>query len=436
MHNLKKFAFLVNDALLLYISLGLMLMVRYPEEFMRQLTVHLGPFSFLFLLWIFVFYLADLYRMKTPRTHAGLAKALLRAILVCGIASVVALYLFPLFFALTPKTNLVLVAFFFLILTYSSRTVLFETLGAGAYPVAFLGTSPLIEETVQYLAKNRHTGYRAGAWRPAVGASDITSLYPSLKDQHIRMVVVAPYLLQNIEAANAIYSLLPFEMEIMDFTDFYEALFEKVPLEEISSNWFLEHISTRRPFYDAAKRVADVVLALALGILLLPLAVLIGLLIRLTSRGKAIFTQKRMGKNNVPFTLVKFRTMKTGVKGALWTEENDPRITRFGAILRGTHLDEIPQLWNIVKGDISFTGPRPERLELAEQYKRFPYYEMRHIVKPGLTGWAQINYRPSASLEEAHEKLRYDIYYVKNRSLFLDFLIFLRTLKLVFVAGK
>lgn len=436
MQNLKKLAFLLNDAVLLYLSLGLMLAVRYPGEFMAHLKVHLGPFSLLFLIWIFVFYLADLYRIKTPRTRAGLAKALLKAILVCGIASIVALYLFPSIFALTPKTNLVLVAFFFLIITYSSRTVLLETLGAGTYPVAFLGTSPLIQETVTYLERNRHSGYRVGTWRPTIAAKDVETLAPLLKDERIRMVVVAPSLLGDIDAANAIYSLLPFEMEVTDFTDFYEGLFEKVPLEEISSNWFLEHISARRPFYDAAKRVTDVVCSLVLGLLLLPLAIVVGLMIRLTSRGKAIFTQERMGKNNIPFTLVKFRTMKEGMEGALWTEERDPRITRLGAILRGTHLDEIPQLWNILRGDISFTGPRPERLELVEQYKKFPYYEMRHIVKPGLTGWAQINYRPSASLEEAYEKLRYDIYYVKNRSLFLDFLIFLRTLKLVFVTGR
>jgi len=120
--------------------------------------------------------------------------------------------------------------------------------------------------------------------------------------------------------------------------------------------------------------------------------------------------------------------------GPLWTENRDPRLTPIGKILRFTHLDEIPQFWNILKGDLSFTGPRPERVELVEQYKNFPYYEIRHIIKPGLSGWAQINYKPSASLEEAYEKLCYDIYYIKNRSFFLDAMIILKTIRYIFTS--
>ncbi|MCL5004808.1 MAG: sugar transferase [Patescibacteria group bacterium] len=143
-----------------------------------------------------------------------------------------------------------------------------------------------------------------------------------------------------------------------------------------------------------------------------------------------------MGKNDFPFTLYKFRTMKIGVNGPLATEKNDKRVFFVGKILRFTHLDELPQLWNILKGDISFIGPRPESSDLVEIYKKLPYYEIRHIIKPGLTGWAQVNYKASASPEEAHEKLRYDIYYIKNRSLVLDFLILLKTIKYIFVSHK
>jgi len=139
-----------------------------------------------------------------------------------------------------------------------------------------------------------------------------------------------------------------------------------------------------------------------------------------------------VGKNGKIFKLYKFRTMRGVDGGPLWTEKNDPRLTLVGKVLRFMHLDEIPQLMNILKGDISFTGPRPERVELAEKYRELPYYDMRHVVKPGLTGWAQINYRPSASLEEAYEKLRYDIYYVKRRSFDLDLAIIIKTARYVF----
>jgi len=172
-----------------------------------------------------------------------------------------------------------------------------------------------------------------------------------------------------------------------------------------------------------------------LFIILLPLSIVIAILIRLSSRGPILFTQKRVGKNGKEFTLYKFRTMRNGANDPAWkpwTEPNDSRITHAGRILRATHLDEIPQLWNIVKGNISFIGPRPERTELANQYGSLPYYDIRHTIKPGLTGWAQINFKPSASLEEAYEKLCYDIYYIKNRSLFLDILITLKTIRHLF----
>lgn len=436
MQSLKKFVLFWNDVVLLYASLALMVLIRYPREFTAQFNTHAGPFSLLFIIWILIFYLADLYRMKTPHTSAQLAKTLTRTLLVCGVAAIVALYLFSPLFALTPKTNLLLVGIFFLALTYLTRTGLERLMRAGTYAVAFLGDSPLIRETAEYLEHNPQSGYRVGLWIKDASAIVMNHISERLKENDVRLVVVSPSLLGDIPTVNSIYSLLPFELEVIDFSDFYEQVFEKVPLAELTTNWFLEHISTRRPFYDFAKRTADIVLSFVLGVVLLPLAVLLGILIRLTSRGPAIFTQKRTGKGNKHFTVVKFRTMRTGTDGPLWTEENDTRITGFGKFLRATHLDEIPQLWNIFRGDISFTGPRPERIELSKQYSKFPYYEIRHVVQPGLTGWAQINYRPSASLEEAYEKLCYDIYYVKNRSLFLDFLIILRTIKLVFVPRR
>ena len=126
--------------------------------------------------------------------------------------------------------------------------------------------------------------------------------------------------------------------------------------------------------------------------------------------------------------------MKININGPLATEKNDSRIFPIGKILRYTHLDELPQLFNILKGDIFFIGPRPESSELVEIYKKLPYYEIRHIIKPGLTGWAQVNYKPSASLEEAFEKLQYDIYYIKNRSLILDLLILIKTIRYIFIS--
>ena len=168
----------------------------------------------------------------------------------------------------------------------------------------------------------------------------------------------------------------------------------------------------------------DVVLSVILIIVFLPLMLLIAVLIKLNSKGPIIYKHERMGINDKSFILYKFRIMIANHNGPLVTEKNDPRLTFIGKIIDYTHLNEIPQLFNILKGDMSFIGPRPESSKLVEIYKKLPYYEIRHIIKPGLTGWAQVNYKPSASLEEAFEKLQYDIYYIKNRSWYWIFLFY------------
>ena len=164
--------------------------------------------------------------------------------------------------------------------------------------------------------------------------------------------------------------------------------------------------------------------------------IVIAVLIKISSKGPIIFKQQRMGKNDKIFWLYKFRTMKIEIKGPLWTIEKDNRLTPIGKILRFSHLDELPQLLNIFNGDITFVGPRAELNRINETIQKTPYYEIRHIIKPGVTGWAQIYYRPSASLKEAFEKLKYDIYYIKNRSLFLDLLIIFKTIRYVFTKVK
>lgn len=218
-------------------------------------------------------------------------------------------------------------------------------------------------------------------------------------------------------------------MSFLPFQDFYAFLFEKISLSDIDEAWITACLTRQDRAYDALKRFSDVVIALPLFVFFLPLMGIVAFFVRLSSPGPALFAQKRMGRGSRSFTLYKFRTMYVGSEGPLWTERNDPRVTPFGRFLRFTHLDELPQFFNILRGDISFTGPRPERYELAEKYRALPYYDLRHLVKPGLTGWAQINYRPSTSLEEAREKLAYDLYYVAHRSFSLDLILLLKTLR-------
>jgi exopolysaccharide biosynthesis polyprenyl glycosylphosphotransferase len=183
------------------------------------------------------------------------------------------------------------------------------------------------------------------------------------------------------------------------------------------------------------RRLLSTLTAAVLLLLVLPVIPLVIFLIKLDSRGPVLYRQKRMGRAGATFYCYKFRTMRRDAEadtGATWATDDDPRITRIGRILRASRLDEIPQLWCVLKGDMAFVGPRPERPEFVEWLGReIPYYPVRHAVRPGITGWAQVRYKYGNTLEDAREKLQYDLYYIKNGSLGLDLLIMFETIKIV-----
>jgi len=228
-------------------------------------------------------------------------------------------------------------------------------------------------------------------------------------------------------------------VKIETAVDSFERLSRKIWLEGLSPEWLiLAHGFRQSRGYLAAKRVCDIVLAVWLLLVAFPIAVLVALAIRLESPGPVIFKQERVGLRGRPFTLFKFRSMRQDAEkdGPVWAQEQDSRITRVGAFIRKTRLDEIPQVFNVLRGDMSFIGPRPERPYFVDLLKsKIRFYELRHYVKPGITGWAQVMYRYGASVEDAYQKLQYDLYYAKNVSLRLDLLILLKTVKVV-IAGE
>jgi sugar transferase (PEP-CTERM system associated) len=225
-------------------------------------------------------------------------------------------------------------------------------------------------------------------------------------------------------------------LQIMDAPSFYEFVQGKLMLESITPSWIIFSSGFRTTtIFNMAKRTVDIVLASVGLMITLPFFPLIALAIKLDSHGPIFFRQIRVGSGETPFLLYKFRTMKQDAEtetGAIWAQKNDPRVTRLGRFFRGSRIDEIPQLINVLKGEMSFIGPRPERPEFVEKLKQIiPYYSKRHFIKPGLTGWAQVRYPYGASIEDAVEKLRYDLYYTKNICPFLDTLIFFETIKVV-----
>lgn len=225
-------------------------------------------------------------------------------------------------------------------------------------------------------------------------------------------------------------------IEVLDAPGIYERITGKLLLENINPSWFIFCSGFKITFVlRAVKRLVDIVCSV-LGLLVcLPFAPLVLLAIRLDSPGPVFFRQERVGQGDRPFVLYKLRTMRQDAEqgtGAVWASKSDPRVTRLGQFLRKSRIDEIPQLINVLRGEMSLVGPRPERPEFVQKLKEIiPYYSERHFVKPGVTGWAQVRYPYGASVEDALEKLRYDLYYIKNISMFFDLGIIFRTIGVV-----
>jgi exopolysaccharide biosynthesis polyprenyl glycosylphosphotransferase len=224
----------------------------------------------------------------------------------------------------------------------------------------------------------------------------------------------------------------------MDLVSFFEKEASLVNLDVLQPSWLIFSPGfQRRPLVDAGKRALDLVGATVMLLLGSPVmvAVALGVWIESHGRGPILFHQTRVGLGERPFRLHKFRSMRADAEAdgvARWATVGDPRVTRLGRFLRRTRLDELPQLFNVLRGEMSLVGPRPERPEfVAELSGRLRYYRERHRVKPGLTGWAQLNYQYGSSIDDAKKKLEYDLYYVKNASLFLDLVILLETVEIV-----
>ena len=225
-------------------------------------------------------------------------------------------------------------------------------------------------------------------------------------------------------------------VEVLEATTYYEDVCGCLMIEKMQPSSFIyTHRFRMTPFMRSYKRLVDIALSMIGLIITAPFFPMIALAIRLDSKGPIFFKQLRVGENEREFFVYKFRTMADDAEkdtGAVWAQKNDPRVTKVGQFMRKTRIDEIPQLYNVLKGDMSFIGPRPERMNFVERLKEtIPFYSTRHFVKPGVTGWAQVRYPYGASDEDALEKLRYDLYYIKNYSIFLDFKIILDTIRVV-----
>ena len=318
-----------------------------------------------------------------------------------------------------------------------------------AKKVLILGTGPLAKRIGDIITSTNHrhtlSGYVSLASESvqvplSAIVANVDELTERIREERVHKLVVSLSERRGIFPVDVVLNCKFNGVEVIDAPSFYEELTGKLLIENMnpSSLIFCQgfRLNASLKLY---KRAFDICFSLIGLFFALPLFPLIALMVRLDSAGPVFLRQVRVGARQRPFVLFKFRTMRQDAEsatGAVWAQKNDSRITRVGGLLRKTRLDEMPQLYNVLRGDMSFIGPRPERPEFTEQLKEIiPYYSERHYVKPGITGWAQVKYPYGASIEDAVEKLRYDLFYIKHVSFFLDLLIMLETIKVV-VLGR
>lgn len=452
-YRLKQLMLLGGDFLAFVWGFYLAVTLRYwqlPDW--SKIEQHLSPFFMLFLLWIVILFINGLYDLGQLKQKNHL-RHFLEAALISLIFGVLFFYIFPQK-NISPKTVLLLNVILGFSLSYFWRFIYNRYINVKTLQTntIFVGLTDETKELINLLQNYPERGYQIVAIIDPENKINpenypFVSVYNNLGDlskivqQHRgQLLVVAPHLKKDSSVLPLIYQLIFSKIKISDLTSFYEVITGRIPPSTFSEAWFLEHIKKQdTPIYDKFRIFLDKILGLVMLLFLIILYPFIALAIKLKSPGPIFFKQIRIGQNNHQFTMYKFRTMidksANNPKNELQlTQKNDTRIiSLIGKFLRLTHLDELPQCLNLLKGDLTLIGPRPAMKEVAENIQEaMPFYALRHLVKPGLTGWAVIHQNYSSSLEEELKKLQYDLFYIKNKSFLLDLSIILRTINIIF----
>jgi len=428
----------LGDIVLLYVALFATLALRYfkiPDYWTIQ--IHLLPFSILFAVWLLSFFIAGLYDKHTLLLRKRLPSLILKTQTWNSVLAVLFFYFLPVF-KIAPKTNLFIYLAISFIFILGWRLSVIALGGSSRREQAvIIGTGSEMRELEEEINKNPryHMNF--------VLSIDVEKVNEALFKDEIVKTIYAEGIstividLQNDKVAPLVphlYNLIFSKVQFIDKYKIYEEVFDREPLSLLGDSWFLENISSApHIMYDTFKRVMDIIVSLIVGILSLVLYPFIYLAVKLDDGGELFTYQNRVGQDKKIIRLMKFRTMTANDQGQ-WNKGIENVVTRVGKFLRKTRVDELPQLWNVLRGDISLIGPRPEFPEPATEYgNRIPYYNVRYLIKPGLSGWAQIYHKEAphhdVDVEQTRTKLSYDLYYIKNRSVWLDIKIALKTIK-------
>jgi sugar transferase (PEP-CTERM system associated) len=452
---IRKLMFILGEGLLVFLAVTLasFLTLGWDIGFIDTMILICTKVLLVTIITQISLYFNDLYEFKDADTNLDMAARLIQAVGITSIALALVYLLWPtmvigrwIFFI-----SLIFLLFFIVSWRFLYTVVIRRKLFTEK--AIILGSGGLAKEILDEMRRRQDNNYNiAFLVMDKKGEHDherFKDISISYEFDHIYELAVGQNIKKMIVAFDEKRGIFPYKqlleckingINIIDGVSFYERITGKLLVEKINPSWLIFSDGFNKSSISRViKRIKGIILSTIMLILLSPLMLLVAIFIKLDSRGPVLFSQERIGEYGKPFVLRKFRSMKTDAEeecGPVWAQEDDPRVTRLGRIIRKLRIDELPQLWNVFIGEMSFVGPRPERQFFVEELKKkIPYYNERFTVKPGVTGWAQIRYPYGATENDSLEKLKYDLYYIKNMSLAFDLMVIFQTVKTVLL-GK
>ncbi len=429
MNNNRKGLLLFGDIVMLGISF-LVILLREGEFHLTHSIFNENIWAFLFIgmITIMMLYAFDLYDFRFLRPASSNLWRLGAAIIVAPIIGIIFFYALPIFHV-TPKTNLLVFFVSFAILFIAWRRLFFNIFSTSfKNKTVVWGTSPIAHHLFEEIKNNPHRGYD-----PLVHVQDEQQLINVLDNHNFHILVIEDILRLPDHLVELIFKK---QITTLSLTKTYESILQKIPVASVDETLFIQHVQHSKLISKFFYRCIECLFAIIILAVFSPFLLIIAIAIKLEDNGSMFYTQSRMGFLGGEFMLYKFRSMTEEHKrtntGTDWTTKNDTRVTRVGKIIRRLHLDEVPQMWNILRGDIAIVGPRPDVFRVENDLKQsVPHYHLRHIVKPGFTGWAQIKYHAANDHDSFVDRFQYDLYYIKNKNFFFDLGIMLRTVQII-----
>ncbi len=434
MYRLRQFIVLIGDIVSLYLGLYLALIVRTQTIPTQNLNGLLCPMTGLFILAVMINFIIGLYDLTKTKNNWQLFGQIIISLVTWTILGVLYFYIQPQHL-ITPKTILLLTSLFGFGLIAGWRYFHNKFISKIIFKikVVFVGDTPETKELMDKIHATSQLGYEI------IGLVNNSQELAPLKNSP-QLLVIAPHLAKDEQLLKELYGYLSKQIEMMDLAKFYEEIMGRIPPFTFSESWFLTNLhEQQKRIYDRARIIVDLIFGFLLGLFFLITFPFLALIIKFSSPGPIFFSQERVGRGGKFFKIYKYRTMiklsadgSAEIGGPQFAQIKDTRVTPIGKILRRARLDEIPQFINILKGEMSIIGPRPERPEFVKQLtETMPFYTLRHLVKPGLTGWAQLHESYYGTISENLRKLEYDLYYIKNRGWLLDMTILFKTVNVL-----